>query len=366
MTVQPPALRFYQAAQNAARETWGEDATPSLLLRIGLPGLMSRLGYGPPAVTEEGFLPLQQLYHTLLLEAAQEVTGKLSERSVQHFFVKGIALLNRFYEPGDRAMSDMDIYIARSELDEVLSVLNSIGYQKLPEPEQAGPPELRTAMALARSNSSEMERHVIDLHWSLDPVERLLPRRNRDVPERVWDQLDTSGQIPVPSFEHHAAMLTHHLVHTDLLHVRNLLDLAYLFDAMPIEAGLEYRATCKTLRIGQFATVLARIVAKEFGIERRNAIGKHPERLGHFESKHLTLENWLKLVARSHPHDDETITVRRIRRRLVLVDKGGAKTLFQDLFFPPEEFLRWRWGKHSAMGARFKHCQQLFRKMLPW
>lgn len=365
MTETTPALRFYQAAQAVARDTWQADATPNLLLRVGLPGLMSRLGYAPPADSEEGFLRLQKLYHVLLLEAAQELSERLSKTGIQHFFVKGVALLDRFYEPGDRAMSDMDLYIHRRSLEATVAALEDLGYQRLPENEQAGPPELRTALALVRDTAASMERHVVDLHWSLDPVERLLPRRDREVPEQIWQQIETSGRIPIPALEHHAAMLTHHLVHTDLLHVRNLLDLAYVFDALPVEGGLEYRATCQSLRIGQFATVLARIIAQEFGIERRNAVGGHPSPLGRFAQK-LTLESWLKITACAHPHENDAITVSRIRRRLLLVDKGGAKTLFQDLFFPPESFLRWRWGQYSRWGARRKHFQQLFRKMLPW
>jgi hypothetical protein len=308
---------------------------------------------------------MQKLYHTLLFESAVAVSRDLTAAGIKHFFVKGVALLNRVYQPGDRSMSDMDLYIQPQSRTRALDVLRRLGFRECPAADQAGPEELRTALALRRDSSSEIEEHVVDLHWSLDPVERLLPRRDRDVPEDIWENIADDRPVPAPKPEYHAAILAHHLVHTDLLHVRNVLDIAYEFASMPDDGGDEYLSICRELRIGRFAAALAKTMAVEFSIERPRAMGVGSVHTGQLE-RELSPERWLKLTARSHPHDDEAITVARIRRRLRFVDTGAAKTLFQDLFFPPEAFLRWRWLGRGLVQARMKHYLQLVKKAWQW
>ena len=243
-------------------------------------------------------------------------------------------------------------------------MLTKLGFNALSDSEQAGPDALRSALALEGAGGSVMERAPVDLHWSLDPVERLLPRRDRGIPERIWSGLTRSNGLPVPGPEHHAAILAHHLVHTDLLHVRSLLDLAFVFDSWPENAGAEFLTSCRELRIGRFALILARIVAHDLGIDRTNAI-RGKDRPGRFASR-LDLERWLLLVCRADPEDDNMITVGRIRRRLQLIDNGGAATLLGDVFFPPAAFLKWRWQTESVSRARIKHYGQLARKTIPF
>ena len=361
MTEKPPALRFYEAASAASEQSWSKDTAPELLFRIGFPGLAQRLGYARAADVEEGFLHLQKLKQTLLFESAMEISNELTLAGVQHFFVKGAALLNRFYEPGDRSMSDIDIYVQPESRTYAVEILDRLKYSELPEDEQAGPEEMRTALALIRQAESDMESHVIDLHWNLDPVERLLPRGDRSVPKLVWDNIVVDRPVPAPNPECHAALLAHHLVHTDLLHIRNLLDIAYEFAGMPIEAGGNYLDVCRDLRIEAFGAALARMLATEFGIVRRAAEQCDSSAVEEIEHE-LEPESWMQLAAVSHPHDDEVITVARIRRRMRLIDRGGTKTLFQDLFFPPSAFLRWRWNDRGPGRAMLSHYGQLLKK----
>lgn len=365
MTESTPARRIYDAACVAAEEAWHSDSAPELLLRIGLPGLAQRLGFARTADVAEGFHRLQKLSHTLLYEAATAVSAELTAAGIQHFFVKGIALIHRFYEPGDRSMSDMDIYIQEDAREATLQVLKRLEYAVLPDADQAGPAEMRTALALRRNSASVVEQHVVDLHWSLDPVERILPRRDRPVPDRIWASVVTNRPVPAPHPEHHAVMLAHHLVHTDLLHVRNLLDFAYEFSSFPEDGGSDYLAVCRELRIGRFGAFLARLMAREFGISRQGAEGYSSAALGRLE-REITPERWLTLTARSHPHDDEVVTLSRVRRRLKLLDSRAIRTLLNDVLFPPDAFLRWRWSDCGLRKARWKHYGQVAKKAWRW
>jgi hypothetical protein len=352
-----PARRFYQATLRAARAAGLAGHVPALLVRFGLPGLMSRIEVDPPVTLDPALFRVQQLRHALLEEQALRVAASLSAAGVQHFFAKGVALLGRPYRPGDRLLADMDVYVRPDDRERATRVLESLLYRRLPEWDQAGPASMRSTLALERESAHTIERCTVDLHWALDPVERILPRRDRPVPERVWRSLQTGGPLTRPHPEHHAAILVHHLVHTDLLHVRGLLDLAFVFQEMRADAGGEYLATCALLRVGRCAAELAHLVARDLGVVRPGAMteGAAPK---------LTLEGWLTLVAQSRPDDDGAMTVARLHRRLRLVDRGGLPTLGADLLFPPAAFLRWRWPGRNLLDATLRHYRQLARKAL--
>ncbi len=355
--------RLYQAADAVARSVYHGDYTDELLARLGIPGLISRLELKPTSPHEASFLPALKLHQTLLREGAEQLSERLGRAGIAHCFVKGVALLGSVYRPGDRFLWDVDLYVPPGQRVRTLEVLQQLGYVELPERDQSGPAALRTALALQRDAASEMERLTVDLHWSLDPVERFLPRRDRPVPEQVWSQLDTAGPIPIPSPEHHAAILVHHLVHTDLLHVRSLLDLALLVNQWPSADAVDYLATCRQLRIGRFGNLLLQLLRDELGVAGPPPLADRPPAWNRF-TRELTLNRWLSLVARSHPEHDSVITIGRIRRRLQLVDGRSAKFLFGDLLFPPKAFLEWRWQDDRPGRALLKHYGQLARKAL--
>ena len=355
--------RLYEATASVATTAYQGEYTDQLLARLGIPGLVCRLELKPASSHEASFLPALKFYHTLLREGAQEISDQLTRSGVDHFFAKGVALLGSIYRPGDRFVSDIDLYVPLEQRAPALDVLQRLRYVELPERDQAGPVTLRSALILEREAPSEVERLIVDLHWGLNPVERLLPRRNRPVPEKIWSHLDTTGPLRVPSPEHHAAILVHHLVQSDLLHVRSLLDLALVFGASPEPDVAEYLATCRMLRIGRFANWLLTLLHDEFGLEVRSPPGEGPAAWNRF-TRDLTLHRWLAFVARTYPDDDSVITVRRILRRLQLIDAGGAGTLFGDLLLPPKAFLEWRWGADRLWMARLRHCGQIVRKAL--
>ena len=187
----------------------------------------------------DGERVLLGLAHGILMEAAEELSDALTSRGVAHFFVKGIALANRLYEPGEREMADIDLHIAPDAKGPVVDTLVSLGYEIPPEAEQSGPDALRSDMFAGRyTGSSQLEHIGLDVAWGLDPVNRLLPRPDCAVPQEVWDNLDLSGRTPVPKDSHHVVLLVHHLVHHDMLHFRGLVDLALLWPMVPKEAAV--------------------------------------------------------------------------------------------------------------------------------
>ena len=357
-----PAHKFYAAVRRAANRVGLGDFVPEFLLRIGLPGLMTRLSVDPPVPMDPSLLRAQKLYHTLVFEHAETLSVAFRSRDIEHFFAKGVALVGWVYQPGDRFLGDIDLYIPFPARDTAISTLRELGYAPLPEPEQSGPPELRSALAFEYATERQIEQIGVDLHWALDPVERLLPRREREIPRRVWDVVVSTGTLNVPFPEHHAAILAHHLIHTDLIHIRSLLDLAFVFQQFSTDGGAEFLATCQQLRLGGFGVTLARILDQDFGIRRAEA--QRPVGGENRFNRQLNLERWLMLVAGADPDDDNRITLGRIRRRLRVLDHRNIRTLVADVVVPPAAFLSWRWGK-PFWRARLMHVGQLVRKLTP-
>lgn len=362
MTNYAPVQRLYEATRVAAQRTGFASYVPQLLVRFGFPGLMSRLQLEPPVNADAALVCAQALHHTLLREAAEELEVKLVESGVPHVFAKGITLLGTVYRPGDRFIADIDLYVPRAEISAAARVIEELGYRPVADEFQAGPPALRSTTAFERAGKTEMDSSCVDLHWALDPVTRLLPRPHHDVPTTVFDDVRVWNGLTVPAPEQHAAMLAHHIVDTDLLHVRSLLDLAFVFQALPVEAGRAYHDACIQLGIGPFGATLAHFVAEEFGVERRNATGGEPKGWNTF-TRALTLEEWLTAVAQAPPDADDAITMTRIRRRLHIVRRAAVPVLM-DAVFPPRAFLEWRWQPSSLARARVRHYKGLARKVL--
>jgi hypothetical protein len=207
----------------------------------------------------------------------------------------------------------------------------------------------------------EPEDFTVDLHWAVDPVRRLLPRGDRPIPPRFWRGAGRRDGLRVPAPEHHAALLVHHLVHTDLAHVRGLLDLALLFADLPADAGVEYRAAAEELGVGDFARAAAELMARDLGVHRPAAAGGDSARP---PAHPLALDQWLARVARTDPADDALITRRRIMTRIRVLGWRSAPTLLADVVAPPAAFLAWRWPGRSVGGALARHYGQILKKAL--
>lgn len=359
MTDWIPATRFLDAARRAAARTGLAALLPELLVRYGFPGLMIRLGLLDGESLTPGLLAAQKLYDALLVEQADAVSGVLRAAGVPHCFVKGIALAGAVYQPGDRLQGDIDLHVPPAARNATLAALATLGYAPTADDDQAGPGPLRSAVALERVDGG-FGSATIEVHWAVDPLDRLLPRGDRPLPAIVWDMLDTTGPRTVPAAAHHAALLAHHLVHTDLLHVRGLLDLAMVLPEVRNDAVATYRTTCAALGIERFGLAVARLIARDLGAPLTPRLTDAPASRA-APLRRLTLERWLTLVAQTDPGDDARITVARIRRRLGLLDRPAVVPLAEDLVWPPAAFLEWRWGR-PLWRARLHHYGQLARK----
>jgi len=361
MNAPRPADRFLDAARQAADAAHPGDVT-ALLTRFGCAGLFARLGVDPPVTVDRAAHRLHQLFDVLLLERAGEIGEALDAAGVEHFFAKGVALLARVYRPGDRVTSDVDLYVPPAQRRAALERLGALGYAPWAERDQSGPPALRSSLALGRGGTGDLEHATVDLHWALDPVDRLLPRSDHPIPRRLWRAVGREGALRAPAPEHHAALLVRHLVHADFLPVRNVLDVAYLFGTMPADAGVEYLAAASELGVRGPARAVARLLAREFDIDRPAARGTGPMR-PRFLAR-LSLEGLIAAAARANPEDNASITVRRIRRRIATLGATAVPRILADVFFPPPAFLAWRWPDRRAGAARARHYGQVVRKML--
>lgn len=357
-----PARRFGAIAAAVAGALPPERAT-GFRDRLGVGGLMRRLGVWPPRPDDAARDTSARLYVRLLLERADAISAALRSAGVAHFFMKGAALADTAYRPGERLFSDIDLHVRRAQRDEAVSVLAQLGFTPLEERAQAGPPALRSTRALTAAAEPPVGVVMVDLHWGVDPVDRLLPRGDRSLPERVWRDVDAGASRPVPSAPHHAALLAHHLVHSDLLHVRGVVDLTLVLSTLRDDDALEYLATCADFGVRRFGAAVARMVARDLGapiaggLRARGALADPPRMRG------FTIERWLRLVAETDAEDKERITLVRIRRRLGLIDRPRFWTVTADAWWPPNAFLEWRWGR-PLWRARVRHAGQIMRKVV--
>ena len=299
-------------------------------------------------------------------EAAEEISASLSRRGVQHFFVKGMAIADRVYDSGEREMSDIDLHVAASSREAVNATLADLGYYVPPDEEQSGPAALRSGLFAGRySGSSPLEHIGLDLAWGLDPVDRLLPRPDRFVPQEVWDCLDLTGSLPVPKDAHHVVLLVHHLVHHDMLHFRGLVDLALLWPRVAEEFSPEIEAMAKQLGVWRVTRIMAAVLQSDFGVTLVSP-GPAPDDWRGRRARHM-LEpvRWCVWASSASESEFVEINVRRLRRRLLLLDDVRATPgLLADAVIPPREYLQWRWPEaRSNAEALFYHLVRVVGKL---
>ncbi len=364
----PVASGLRRAAIDACGGIEWSDHASELLGRLGILGLMTRSGAEMSAREDVAASLLKnRMRANVLLEAASEVTGALDREGIQHFFAKGIVLVGTVYHRGERSLADIDLFVPYGSRESALAVLEVLGYRAVPDQDQAGPAELRSALALSKDGTAELDMMLVDLHWALNPVRRLLPRGDRAIPQRVWSQLIDSGDLPAPRPAHHAALLVHHLVYTDLLHIRSLIDLAYVYQTLAHEHIVEFLDTCAELDVLRVARSLVAMLVRDFGLSDSSGSGMgRPRALSDGCAALLRLSEWLRLVAELPDREFYEITSSRIRTRAKLVDGAFAwASLLADVVVPPPTFLRWRWPESRTVpGAYGKHISQLARKVV--
>ncbi len=310
----------------------------------------------------------RRFHERLMLDAATELSAALTSRGVPHFFVRGIALVGTVYAPGDREMADLDLFVRSEAVLRARETLADLGYSELPAEEQDGPAALRSKVSLAREpGPSAVEAVAVDLHWAVEPVNRLLPRPGTALPASVWDGVQLGATLPAPAPAHHAALLVHHLVHHDLLHVRGVLDLALLRHDSWTSDGAAYEDVAGRLGVLRAARFLHAVLIRAFGYAPVPGVELAPrDWRGRQLERALALDRWLVWAGSAAEGEHVTITLRRMRRRLLLLDRVvDARLLVADVVLPPREHLRWRWpGEPSAGAAWRRHLQQVAGKAL--
>ena len=339
-------------------------------------GLADRFGIGrlvrfrteerPSENTFDGERILSGLAHTLLMEAAEELTIALTKRDIPHFFVKGIALAGRLYEPGEREMSDIDLHVHPHAKPTALETLKELGYHIPPDEEQSGPAELCSGVFAGRyTESSQLEHVSLDLAWGLDPVVRLLPRPDFAIPDDVWNSVNRTGKIPVPRDSHHLVLLVHHLVHHDMLHFRGLVDLALLWPQVREEEKMAVEHLAADLGVLRATRFLSAMLGSDLGVTVPCAWSPPDDWRGRRARKMLEPTVWCEWALQAGDAEFVEINIRRIRRRLLLLDRlRDIPGLFADAIFPPREYLKWRWPQSgNTIGAWWLHAKRVAAKL---
>ncbi len=297
-------------------------------------------------------------------DAATEVGAAFRDAGVPHFFYKGIALLGSLYEVGDRALQDIDVHVAPAALEAAQAALAVLGYRPAPEDEQPGPPDLRSACVVHREAAeADVETVTVDLHWAVEPLDRLLPRATVAVPEAVWDSLG-GETLTVPADECHLVLLAHHVAHHDMLHLKGLLDFALLWQRLPAGAGVTVEAVARAVGAWRAVQLLGEIVSREFALPNPGGVPT----VWDWRANQIGASDLRGLVrlAVARPFDEAvTITPARIRRRLGVIDHwSGMWKLLADVVVPPREHLAWRWpGAGSSLRAWGCHASSVAGKL---
>jgi hypothetical protein len=306
--------------------------------RLGFGGFFERAAGHPPDPATK-FLALHQV---LLHEGAREASAAWSAAGVTHAVVKGAALLYQLYQPGDREVADIDVLVHPDHRHDALRVLAALGYQAVPEAEQAGPPALRPGTAVRRAAGRQGVTDLyLDLQWALEPVDRLLPRSDLAFPPEIWTALERPNGLPVPRTAHHVALLVHHLVRHDLLHAPGFLDLALLWETGDdIEMA---ERLCRRLGVSRAFRRIAWVLHVELGLSLPRSVSRPPGR-------RLRLADWLARVAQGDAAEHRAITLRRAWRRARTADGPLAPVrVLADALVPPAAFLAWRWPEASNL-----------------
>ncbi|MEE8191442.1 MAG: nucleotidyltransferase family protein [Gemmatimonadales bacterium] len=361
------AATFITGLEGAAKRSRIAADDPALALgrRFGVGGYVARRRLPGSQYRDEQLV--RKLHERLMLDAAGAASAALADGGVPHFFARGAALCGMLYRPGDRELVDLDLFVSPAHAGRAQDLLTGMGYVALPSSEQCGPASLRSSVNLERQGGrSAFEAIAIDLHWGLEPVNRLLPRPGTTIPTSVWDGLVSAGNLPAPSPAQHAALLAHHLAHHDLLHVRGMLDLALLRADGWTGDGSAYEACARELGVLRAARALHRVLVEQFGFEPIEGVRPPPATVrARRLNGALQLERWFAWAGVAEDDEHTRITPRRIGRRMLLLDHvSDARFLAADALFPPREHLRWRWPEHGSSAAAWRrHVRQLAGKL---
>ena len=324
--------RFRRRLDEAAQRLGLSDADPGLALagRFGMRRYFERHETADPDNQQSLWLERARQFR----KDARNVTAALTTARIPHFFFKGIALLGRFYRIEERQLADIDVFVPPAQRNAALAVLHARGYADLRDPGTWRPDVPRPGVTMRRGTEwTAGDEALLDIHWGLESVSTLTPAQTVFVPETVWRSVSDQAGLPVPQDEHHLALVLHHLVRHDLLHVRGLLDAALLWDALPHAAGGEVAEVAAALGVRRALTVVGRVLVDGVGaFPLRGVPWDDDDWRRRVLRRRLGLADWLVWAAR-HAVDGPahvTLSMRRAWWRWLLADDAGAWRLVRE------------------------------------
>jgi hypothetical protein len=358
--------RFYRLLHEVAPDLGIRGPAPALELagRFGVRRFFERQQTGDSDLAASTWLERA----AQLRKEARELSAALRDAGVQHCFFKGIALLGRFYHLDDRRLDDVDLLVDLPARNSALAVLHAHGYEDLNDPGNWGPASQRPGATMFRVDPSTGERDerapLMDLHWGLEPVTSLLPTEGITLPSAFWARIEMEQRLPIPPDEYHAALILHHLVRHDMLHVRGLLDLALLWEALPRDAGARLTDLSRQLGVERALGLVGRVLVDDLLLFplRGVRVGARDWR-GRAALRRLRLRGWLAWAGRRAGERRHHVTVTRSLawRRYLLSDAPRTRDLVGELFRPSAEYLRWRWPGANAAQAWRRHLSDALR-----
>jgi len=363
--------RLYEAFTEVAREMKlrGQDPGLELAGRFGVRQFIQRHLEGGDAPDAEEQAPKDSKWlerGARLRKEARSVSRGLAEAGVRHCFFKGISLLGRFYRLDERQLADIDLLVDIDHYNEALAAIHGLGFTELRHSGVWVPAARRPGVTLHRADLDEDERDqdvLVDLHWGLESLATVLPDEELILPPTVWASVEKSRGLPTLHDEHHAALVLHHLVRHDMLHIRGLLDFMLLWQAIPNQGGKLMTELAGQLGVERALRVVGRVMVDELLLYPLRGVPLGPpDWRGRVALRKLRLKPWLAWAARNATPRASHMTVSRslLWRRYLMADAPRLGRLIRELVAPPREYLAWRWpddvggawGKHLASALR--------------
>jgi hypothetical protein len=357
--VSDSTLRRIGEAARAATD--GEAEYRRLVSRMGIAPLMGRVMEDPALVPSQSEKIFLRLRDRNLIDVASEMSSVFTRSGVDHFFFKGVALIGTVYRLGERDISDIDVFVRPQHRDAVDRLLAQMEFCAAPDHEQSGPEEMRSTLAYSRRSRTDPEEVLVDVHWSLDPLDRLLPRSREALPLSLWAGVFTSGHLRVPDPLDHIALVAHHLVRSDYLHLRGLIDLALLVGNLDEENARGVLGRCRALGCGRPCQVLFSTLCDDLGMNHTEVFGLPPATK---LAESLSLPVWLRWWSGVDDDGHAEITAQRIVRRVRSLGFAALPGILSDAIWPPRMFLRWRWPGLTPGGRRRAHVRQIISKVV--